>query len=459
VGAHRRELDVIDQAQIDDVAARALAAAGRRDAEVAVLAYGRHTATLDPGGFLEQAFERSIRVRFRVVRGTAERCAQTQIADGLDDTAFAETLAHLDEALDNQAYSSATPGLLHPGMMSSAAPSTIAGPDSRTAQSSPAHLVDFAARALLAARDAGVSVSGSYSIELGGCDDREPIVRLANTWGLDRAFTGARVHANFRFFADNGFAERVDRVSYRRGDLEPDLLFAAAAQRARNGRLTAAAPAHGAPLLLEPAAVALLASTYASLLDEAAILDGRSPFRFGSTEQVAALGATIAFDPNDARNPGRAFDGEGVPSRRLELVRSGQIGELARSREQAERSGDDAPGYSPLQPSLRPYRLRGALFEADSTDDWDDAFEGLVIAELGAVRLVDPRRGVAHALVTRGWVRTAGEEHALQAGQTARVTLPDLFRSLSAAGRAVAIPAGVYCPVRIDNSASAFAWL
>lgn len=438
----------------DEIAAiveRALAAAQRREAEVVVLAGWRQAAELNADGSIGFKTDSTLRARLRVVRGTSLRASMALEPAGHTADDFVSAFQQIDEEIDQHEVSEAIAEILHPGTMSS---TSTQEPDRRTANSGPVYAADAAIRALLAARDCGIAASGSYSIELGGLDDDENVVRIVNSWGLDRSFSGARARASFRFFRDDGVVDSFDLVSPRRAEVGTDADFIATAERVASAEGVIDAPLRTAtPVVFERAAVAALLSRYLELLSEQAIIDGRSPFRLGSTELVCAEQLGVAFNPADPRNPMRPFDGEGVPSRRVDIVVNGRIGELPQSRRAAARIGAPWQGYSPLQPSVRPFRLRGAIVESNDPVPLALPDDALVIAEFRGVHIIDVRQGIAHAVVERSWQRTRGLESMISTQFAVRLDLCALFRGVSAVGEARATPAGILPAILVDDPA------
>jgi predicted Zn-dependent protease len=176
------------------------------------------------------------------------------------------------------------------------------------------------------------------------------------------------------------------------------------------------------------------------VLEERSYLSGRIGERFAD-EKVS-----IADDPLDARGLPRAFDFEGTPARRVELVEDGVARGPVWDRATAARAGDgtESTGHA-LPPELRIFGalpLALTLGPGDATlDELGEAVgDGIWVTRLHYLGVVDPREGVVTGMTRDGTFR-------IREGRPAEplpnlrftVSVPEVLSAVPALGRELAL--------------------
>jgi predicted Zn-dependent protease len=198
--------------------------------------------------------------------------------------------------------------------------------------------------------------------------------------------------------------------------------------------------------VLEPYALAELLSYFGwdsfgalGFLEERSYLAGRIG------ERVFDEKVSIADDALDARGLPKAFDFEGVPKQRVQLVEDGVARGVVWDRRSAKRAGGDAhtTGHAPPV-ALQAYgplafALSMAGGEAESADDLVAAVvDGIYITRVHYLGIVQPREGVLTGMTRDGTFR-------IRDGRIAEplvnlrftVAVPTMLRDVPALTRAV----------------------
>jgi predicted Zn-dependent protease len=191
--------------------------------------------------------------------------------------------------------------------------------------------------------------------------------------------------------------------------------------------------------VLEPYAVADLLLYFAfdslgalGLLEERSYLSGRIG------EQVFDERISIADDALDQRGLPKAFDFEGQPKQRVELVTNGVARNVVWDRTTAKRAGSPASttGHAPPQELAAwgplPFALSLAGGDAQSVDELiDRADDGIYVTRLHYLGIVDPRKGVITGMTRDGTFRIRGGKLAEPlVNLRFTVAVPELLRTV-----------------------------
>ncbi|MFM7225835.1 MAG: TldD/PmbA family protein [Actinomycetota bacterium] len=167
------------------------------------------------------------------------------------------------------------------------------------------------------------------NVEGAGYGDARSESALATSTGIEAESRRTTCSASVAALADDGSGTQSG-YGFTTGRAVGELDLEAAARDAvvRSCRLLGARPVPGRriPIVLDPLVTRAFLGVCAGAFDGEAVLKGRSLFadRFG--EAVAAPGVRLVDDPTDPRAPGAArFDGEGIPTRRNDLVVDGVL--------------------------------------------------------------------------------------------------------------------------------------
>jgi predicted Zn-dependent protease len=156
-------------------------------------------------------------------------------------------------------------------------------------------------------------------------------------------------------------------------------------------------------VVLEPKAVAA-ALLYPALVgfNGKAHADGTSFVRLGEAQWDESV--DIWDDANDPRSLGDAYDAEGTPKRRLDLVRAGRSVGLAHDRRSARLAGVAPTGHSVGSEATGGYPtdlfMRGGEHSADQLVAGVE--RGLLVTDLWYNRILDPKTQVVTGLTRNG---------------------------------------------------------
>lgn len=178
-----------------------------------------------------------------------------------------------------------------------------------------------------------------------------------------------------------------------RADLRPAELARSAAQKAAASRGPREMPPGRYTVVLEPAAVLDLAGQMFGDFSATALRDGRSFLNDRVGKKLFGENITIYDDVGHPLQSGPAFDGEGVPRRRLTLVERGVVMDIAYSRQSAAMAGVEPTGHGfplPNEYGEAPMNIviEGGPAGVDQMIASTD--RGILVTRLWYIREVDP---------------------------------------------------------------------
>jgi predicted Zn-dependent protease len=291
-----------------EVAAPALEVPGVDGAEVLLLHEWGGLTRFAGSQIHQSTASEDTSLRVRVVRDARIGVAETNACTPEGARAAAERAAAMAEV--------ATPDPLWPGLAPPAPTPATGRFDDTTASCTPETRAEGVATLVERCAD-GFTVAGAF-------ETRAVEVALANTEGqvcwepstqasLSAVVTGGEGGSGFA----EVFAPRVD-------DLDPVAVGDRAADKASRSQRPSHLDPGTYPVVLEPAAVSTLAG-FLSWIGFAgrAYVEGRSCLSGKAGRLVAAPGVSIWDDGTAEGTLGVGFDFEGVPKRRVDLVRDG----------------------------------------------------------------------------------------------------------------------------------------
>ena len=376
-----------------EVAARALELADG-EAEAVVLAERSGFARFAGSEVHQPTLADDVSVTVRVVRGGRLGTAST---NRIDDDGLREIVRRAAEAADSSPRDETFPGLAPPAPFPA-----VDGFDPETAELSPDELARRAAAAIEAAELPVYGYFTSGSIELA----------VASSTGVsaEQAATDATALVIAAGEGASGYAERTSR---RAADVDAAAVAREADEKAARTRGARAVDPGVYAAVLEPYALSELLEYFAydsfgalGLLEERSYLAGRLG------ERVFDPKVSIADDALDPRGLPKAFDFEGTPKRRVEIVEEGVARGVVWDRATAARAGGSAEttGHapSPLQSQWGPlaFALQVAPGEAASVEELAEAVgDGLYVTRLHYLGIVHPREGVITGMTRDGTFR------------------------------------------------------
>jgi hypothetical protein len=271
--------------------------------------------------------------------------------------------------------------------------------DARTAESGPAwrvHEVAHAIRSLT--RHGTFHCEGHLSMREGepGAGSAVDLFAIGNGWDVRGIHIRTAVEFICTAHSRRGGVGWAAAWSRSRDGIDAASVAERAAERARRNEAPETLRAGRFRVQLDPTATATLLSSILPSFSVRAVREGRSIIRGGVRPTLTASNLSLIADPTHPALRLRGFDGEGVPTRPVQLVENGVQRELvsARADDVAESS---ANGYGPLQPSSLDARPRGVRLEGGHgtpTELTERTRDAICIPLLADIRLVDPVEGI-----------------------------------------------------------------
>ena len=321
-------------------------------------------------------------------------------ANRTDDDGLRTLAARASEAADSAPADPDFPGLAPP-----AEPPPVEGFDEETAALS----AEEQARLAAAAIDA--SDLDLYGFFTSGATE----LALASTTGLavSQRMTDAAVLALAAVDGASGYAEQT---GWRLGDIDPAAAAADATEKAKLTRGAVELEPGSYPAVFEPPAFAELLAYFAyDAFGAFGLLEERSYAFDKLGQKVFDARFSLADDALDPRGLPKAFDFEGTPKQRVELVANGVLSGIVWDRATARRAGGgrESTGHAPPS-SLRhwgpfAFALSVAGGEAESGEQLAETVgDGIYITRLHYLSIVDPREGIVTGMTRDGTFRIRG---------------------------------------------------
>jgi PmbA protein len=321
-------------------------------------------------------------------------------ANRTDDEGLRALAARAVEAADS---APADPDF--PGLAPEAGPPAVDGYDEETAALSPEEQARLAAAAIEASE---LDLYGFFTSGLAE-------LALASSTGLavSQPMTDAAVLALAAVDGASGYAEQT---SWRLADVDPAAASQQAVEKAKLTRGAVELEPGSYPAVLEPPAFAELLAYFAyDAFGALGLLEERSYAFDKLGSKVFDERFSLADDALDPRGLPKAFDFEGTPKQRVELVENGVLTGVVWDRVTAKRAGGgrESTGHAPPS-SLRhwgpmPFALAVGGGEADSAEQLAETLgDGIYVTRLHYLSVVDPREGVVTGMTRDGTFRIRG---------------------------------------------------
>ncbi len=379
-----------------EIAERALEAATGEEAEVVAGTERSGFARYASSEVHQPTLVENAAVQLRVVRGGRAGVASTNRIDG---DGLAELARRAVEAVESASEDPELPGLAPP-----AEPPGVAGLDEETAALGAGEQARLAAAAIAAAGDLDLY---GY-VTSGVCE-----LAVATTTGLraSQRYTDATCVALAAAEGASGYAERT---SWRAGEIDPAEVAREAVEKAERTRGAGELEAGRYRAVLEPYAVAeLLKYVSYDTFNGRGLLEERSFFSGRLGERVFDPKISLADDALDPRGLPKAFDFEGTPKTRVQLVEEGVARDVVWDRATAARAGRESTGHA-LPAAERafgalPLALSLAPGEAASLEELAELVgDGIYVTRLHYLGVVNPREAVITGMTRDGTFRIRG---------------------------------------------------
>ena len=239
-------------------------------------------------------------------------------------------------------------------------------------------------------------------------------IAIASTTGLAVEQTMTDVAA-LALAAVDGASGYAERTGWKLEDVDPAAAAVEANEKAARTRDAVELEPGSYPAVLEaPAFAELLAYFSYDAFGALGLIEERS-YAFDKLGQpVFDERFSLADDALDPRGLPKAFDFEGVPRQRVELVEDGVLRGVLWDRTSAKRAGgQQTTGHAPPS-SLRhwgplPISLSVAGGEADSPEQLAELIgDGIYVTRLHYLSIVDPREGIVTGMTRDGTFRIRG---------------------------------------------------
>jgi predicted Zn-dependent protease len=411
----------------------ALDAAAGDEAEAVVLAERSGLARFAGSEVHQPTLIDNVVVQLRIVREGRVGSAST---NRVDPDGLAGLAARAREAAAGARADPDFPGLAEP-----AEPPAVVGYDKATAALAPEEQARHAREAIDAADDVPV-----YGFFTSGVTE----LAIASTTGtaVSQELTDATVLVVAADDACSGYAEAT---SWSVGDVDAAGVSRAAAAVARRTRDAATLEPGRYRAVLEPYALAELLQYFAyDSLGALGYLEQRSYLADKLGERVFDARVSITDDSLDRDGLPKAFDFEGVPKRRVQLVADGVACGFVWDRTTAARAGGghestghappvDVRDYGPL-----PFALSVAPGEAESVDELAERVgDGIYVTRTHYLSVVQPRDGIVTGTTRDGTFRIRGGRIAEPlVNLRFTVSVPDLLADVPGLSREVRLVNG-----------------
>lgn len=274
--------------------------------------------------------------------------------------------------------------------------------DAQTAEAGPAERASFVRRIFEACREAQVSPAGSWSTE-------DSSIAVANSLGTARSIRATEVEGSLVCTAPGGETGWAECLGRALGDCDARALVARAADKALAARDAGEMEPAPWPVVLEPAAmcelVGLLSYCGFSALAEQ---EGRSFMSDRIGRRITGEAITIADDGADPRTLALPFDFEGVPRRRVELIKDGIAMGVVHDSYTAGRAGTLSTGHALPAPNTHgPVAMNLAMAPGTATIEEliGQTGRGLLVTRFFYTNPLDPKRTLITGMTRDGLYR------------------------------------------------------
>ncbi len=389
---------VMDRDEALEICARALEASTAEQTEVNLLASRSGLTRFANNHIHQSAAETNAEVLVRAAIGNQVGIASTNdaSAEGLRDVA--ERACALAAAATSDEH---FPGLPAPGEE----PPTLHG-NAATAAFGPAERAEAVRECISVASERGQSAAGACSADVWAH-------AVANSLGARAWQESSVAHVRMVFAGEDssGYAETYAEDA---STLQPRELAEVAADKCERSISPRAVDPGRWDVILEPPAVTdAIFHLSVVAFNGLACLEGRSPICGRIGEQVCGANITLVDAPLDPRGIRRAFDFEGVPRRRVELIREGVAQGIVHDSRTARRAGTHTTGHAgPASSTWGPVPFNLFLSPGEATvDEMVAATErGLLVTRFHYTNMLDPSAAVLTGMTRDGTFLIEGGE-------------------------------------------------
>jgi len=299
-----------------------------------------------------------------------------------------------------------SPDPLFPGLAPKADVPAKDAFDEATAGTTPEQRAE-GVEAIVAQASDGFRAAGSY--ETGAAE-----IALLNSEGQFCYGPTTQASVTSLVSGGDGGAGYVEAWSVGAGGLDLEAIGRRAALKARESQAPRDLDPGRYEVVLEPAAVATLVAFLSYLgFGGRALAEGRSCLSGKEGQRVAADTITIADDVFAPGMPGAAFDFEGTPKRRVDLIRDGVFRDGVYDRRSARQAGKESTGHALPAPNPEgafPLNVEMAPGDASVEDMVAATKRGVLVTRFHYSNVVHPLDSVITGMTRDGtWLVEDGE--------------------------------------------------
>ncbi|HLJ49634.1 MAG TPA: TldD/PmbA family protein [Bryobacteraceae bacterium] len=266
-----------------------------------------------------------------------------------------------------------------------------------TAHATPGQRAAAVAEAIKLAEAASMTAAGIYSTE-------QSVEAVYNSRGVAAYHTETLARCSITAMAEDSSgwakASSTDRTSFSAPELARQ-----AVEKARLSRNPRELEPGRYTVILEPAAVLDVVGQMFGDFSATSIADQRSFLTNRIGEALFGSNIEIHDDVFHGSQAGPAFDGEGVPRKRLKLVDAGTPHEVAYARSSAAKAGVEATGHGfPLPNEIGEMPVNIVISGGDTSVDQMVAStrRGILVTRLWYIREVDPYEKIMTGMTRDG---------------------------------------------------------
>jgi len=178
----------------------------------------------------------------------------------------------------------------------------------------------------------------------GAFSDSSQIGALATSKGLFACYKRTDISFSVTAMGDDS-SGWVEKTSYKRADVDTNTLGQIAIEKALNSKNPKEIPPGNYTAILEPDAVSELIIFMLGGFNALAVDEGRSFLTGKMGQKIAGDYINLTSDPYHPLHQGRPFDGDGVPTKRVELIKNGVAKNLVYDRLTAKKHGVEPTGH------------------------------------------------------------------------------------------------------------------
>lgn len=275
----------------------------------------------------------------------------------------------------------------------------------------PMERAEGVARVVHKSKDTGLTSAGIFS-------NGVSCFAMANSKGLFAYHRGSSVTFSTTVMGDDssGWAEKTSK---RKSDVEPDELAETAISKAQLSQNPLAAEPGKYTVILEPAASAGLIRYLASGFNALAVDEGRSYLVGKIGEQLAGEEISIACDIYHPLHQGRPYDGEGLPTKRVDLFKDGVVNQLVYDRLTAQKHGVEPTGHGFGGRNSYGAMPKSLVMEGDNATLAEmiaSTKRGILVTHFHYQNMVDPMQVIVTGMTRDGtfWIENGKIQHGIK---------------------------------------------